>query len=683
MMTPTWRRSPFVRIGLYFISGAGCGLGCSLSYSWLPAIAGIILLLFLLEMWLQKHAAFRRRHYHGIFFAVILFLAGFIGSQRVHCQFNPHHYVHAPDASHWLLRIAEVTHQDSTRVSCRAEVISLLVDRSWRNSSGTLLVQIYRPHHFLEADQLIVVKGKQSNLNGPRIPHSFDYAAYMHRKGIHSQIKCNASHVHPIEGADPRTVRGEMSRWRNTLKERIAMYITDIEVRSILYALLLGDDSEVDRELTDAYSASGTIHILAVSGLHVAMIYLVISWITGFLFPKNKLVVWKILLQASLLWAYAGLTGFSPSVLRSAVMCSFFLIASNLDKQSNSMNTLCASAVLLIWMDPRILSEVGFFLSYLAVAGILLLQRPIENLLFFRNKSLRAAWKLSSVSIAAQISTLPLTLFLFHQFPVYFLLANLIVIPISTALLYGGVVFIVSSAWPPAAQFTGNIVQFLAQCMNFIVRWVNDLPGSRITGIGMDLPQFLLFSALLIAWGTWFISKKTKALILSILVVVTWLFYSGYQWQTRASQEETLVCEVQNHLVIARTKGLMTVVYADTTIDLTSSRSALLPYFLALGTHIEFSELPPVADNAWLHIRAHQVDPGITLFLEGINDHFIPPAALEKLTSSTWTGSPGIRRGKKNFLEKKASENGKQWHELSKSALIYRNGKWMDTGSYE
>jgi ComEC/Rec2-related protein len=146
------------------------------------------------------------------------------------------------------------------------------------------------------------------------------------------------------------------------------------EAQGILHALLLGDCRAMDQEVMQSYSRSGTIHILAVSGLHVGMIYLLISFVFGKVLLRNSWPLSKMLVQASLLWMYAGLTDFSPSVSRSAVMCTFFIIASAGKKQSNAINTLAASAVLQAAHDPLSLLSLGFQLSYLAVLGILLLQ---------------------------------------------------------------------------------------------------------------------------------------------------------------------------------------------------------------------------------------------------------------------------------------------------------------------
>ncbi|MBL0342014.1 MAG: ComEC/Rec2 family competence protein [Bacteroidetes bacterium] len=188
--------------------------------------------------------------------------------------------------------------------------------------------------------------------------------------------------------------------------------------------------------------------MLCVSGMHVGLIYAILAWSLSFMEKKRLLRNIRYILLIILIWLYALLTGYTPSVVRAAGMITFVIAGKWMNREANIYNLLCSSCLLLFALDPFLLMSAGFQLSFLAVCGIVFIHRLILPLWEPPNRILFRIWELISISIAAQITTFPLSLFLFHQFPNYFLLGNLVIIPLSTLVMYSGLIFLVTD-WIP------------------------------------------------------------------------------------------------------------------------------------------------------------------------------------------------------------------------------------------
>jgi competence protein ComEC len=280
---------------------------------------------------------------------------------------------------------------------------------------------------------------------------------------------------------------------RRILRNRIERYIPDEETRAIALALLVGVKDHLSEDLKTAYASAGAMHVLAVSGLHVGILYIILL---GILKPLEKRKGGNVLiavLAIVVIWGYTFVTGMSPSVLRAATMFSVFATSKAIDRESNIYNSLGIAAFILMAYNPNLIFEVGFQLSFLAVTGIVYLQPKIYHLLYVHNRFLEKVWMITAVSIAAQISTLPLTIYYFHQFPTYFFLSNLVVIPGAMIIMVGGIgMLVIGSIIDSIGIALGWILNGIIWCMNWLVQLVEQIPGSLITWLYFDGVQMLL-----------------------------------------------------------------------------------------------------------------------------------------------------------------------------------------------
>jgi competence protein ComEC len=280
--------------------------------------------------------------------------------------------------------------------------------------------------------------------------------------------------------------------WRHQLLEHFRQQQMDNDAYGVITAMTLGDKTMLSKELKDTYSRVGASHILALSGLHLMIIYSVITLVIGW--HRYRMATQIITVLA--IWAFALLTGLSTSVVRSAFMISIYALLSLGYRERMSVNTLAFVAVVLLIINPMAIYDLGFQLSFLAVLGILLIHPLINNLVAAdvqqQHRWLSSAWGLVTVSIAAQIATAPLVAYQFGRFSTWFLLSNFIVIPMSWLLLNVALLSIVLSWWSWAHDGLMPLLAWLTNSMNHALEWVAQLPMSSIEGIGLSTTQLYL-----------------------------------------------------------------------------------------------------------------------------------------------------------------------------------------------
>src|ERR1035437_5642393 len=316
---------------------------------------------------------------------------------------------------------------------------------------------------------------------------------------------------------------------------------------AIAEALLIGYMQDLDKDLVQAYSNTGVVHIIAISGMHLALIYVMLVWIFNKMPFIRKSKIIKVIFILSCLWLFSLLTGGAASILRSAVMFSCIVIGENFGRKTSIYNSLAASAFILLCYNPYFLWDVGFQLSYLAVLGIVIFQKPIYHLLYIKNKWVNKLWALVSVSLAAQIFTFPVCIYYFHQFPTLFLFTNIIMVPLSSLILFVEI-FLIALAWMPfVGSLIGKLTWWLVWLMNKIILWFNDLPFALWDRISASVASTLILYAFIVCAGYWLLNKSKTALRLSLLLLLGFVILTGYtKWQT-AIQQKLIVYNVPQH----------------------------------------------------------------------------------------------------------------------------------------
>ena len=297
------------------------------------------------------------------------------------------------------------------------------------------------------------------------------------------------------------------------------------EEKSILATLTLGYKKAMSRETKRRFSLAGVSHILAVSGFHVAVICGFLSFFCSFM-PRWGIGRWvRYIILVGSLWGFVFITGLAPSAVRAALMLSLYLTGRALRRVTDGYNTLAAAAFCMLAYNPYYLFDVGFQLSFSAVAAIVLVQPKLYALWKVDNRFLRYLWGLMTVSMAAQLGTAPLVIFYFSRFSTHFLLTNLWVIPMVSLVLYSAVFLLMLTPLPFVQHLFARVVEALVHVQNEVLRWIERLPGAAVDDIWLDIWGVLLVYLFLGMAYYGFLRLTVRRVcfaLLALLAVVSW-----------------------------------------------------------------------------------------------------------------------------------------------------------------
>jgi competence protein ComEC len=329
----------------------------------------------------------------------------------------------------------------------------------------------------------------------------------------------------------------------------------DKSITGVAEALLLGYTNDLDKETVQAYTNTGVVHIIALSGMHLGLLYLILVWIFNRIPFIKKSKFAKVIGILICIWFFAFLTGASASVFRSAIVFSCIIIGNGFNKKSPVYNSLAASAFILLCYDPYFLWDVGFQLSYLAVLSIVIFQQPIYHWFYIENKWLDKLWRFMALTIAAQILTLPICIYYFHQFPLLFLLTNLAAIPLSTTILMTEIVLMFVWWIPYLNIYTGKIIFSLTWLLNQCIFKINSLPFVVINDLSISLLSTCLLYFFLLFIYKWLINKNKQMLYFSFASIFFLLILLEYDTWITSRQSQLIVYNIPQHQSIDFVNG--------------------------------------------------------------------------------------------------------------------------------
>lgn len=543
----------------------------------------------------------------GVFGLIAIFLFGFIHLKQSTESVQPDHLLRFQNIVAYQAVVRSAPEPKAKSWKLEVEVLRVKTDQ-WHKASGKVLLYISRDTTqqvpWLYGDQLLI-NGSPRELSAPANPGEFDFKRFLSFKNIYHQQFVQTDKVQFLQDAEIKGFIYYSHQVRYWATQVIQSYIKGDREQAVAEALILGVTDGIDTDLQDAYAASGAMHVLAVSGLHVGIIYVILLFL---LRPLNSYSWsrWAVAgISILLLWAFAFITGLSPSVLRAVTMFSFVALARPLGWRTNIYNTLAASAFVLLIYNPYLIMSVGFQLSYLAVLGIVYLQRPIYNLWEIENRVGNWVWQITCISIAAQIATFPLGMLYFHQFPVYFLVSNLFVIPLSTFVLVGGIILLLASPIKIIAVGIGYAVQWLIVSLNWLVMEVETWPFSLIQNIPVTTMQSWLIMGILILIAFTFQFRSIKPIFAGLVVSI---LYIGTQvtFTNQTEQDQFVVYSVSKHSAFEFMSRGVSYFQADSTLlnDAERMRFHIRPNRLQQGIEYVYTDIP----------FKRELEPGIELY---------------------------------------------------------------------
>ncbi len=545
---------PLLRVLFAFVLGIVLQINFPYPTGWaiIVSAAGFLLAAFI---WFNKklNRNFRFRWIFGLLLLAAVFSFGNFYAQMRSDRQIPDHYMSVPQVNGYAGVITEQIHEKVKSFKCVCEIRYIKTEGGgWRKSSGKLLMYFKKSAaaaNLRYGDMIYFVQPPQE-INPPKNPEEFDYKEFLSFHNIFRQVYLKENSWIRISENEAFMLRSIAIDWRDRMVEIFKKAIKRKQEYSVASALILGYEDDIDAELINAFASAGALHVLSVSGMHVGIIFFAISRML--LWMNRKKILWhfKHSLLIILVWFYAMLTGFSPSVLRAASMLTFIIVGIWSKRDSGFGNSIIVSAFFLLMWNPFMITEVGFQLSYLAVFGIFYVHPYIFRLIEPPGWLMHKIWEITSVSLSAQLMTFPLGLLYFHQFPLLFWVSNLIVIPLATIIIYGGIFLLTASVFLKQLLLIAYPLYSLLFLLNQSVIFVDHIPSSFLSGISITVLETWLIYFIIGSIFLFFLRKKPSYLIAALSA---WVIFSAGQVMEEyelANQKKLIVYSVKNHSAI-------------------------------------------------------------------------------------------------------------------------------------
>jgi competence protein ComEC len=481
-----WREVPFVRLLLPLLIGISIALYADTP---LPFLNSIILFLFItiaLVAWRPLQPPQKN------FFSAAVHLCILLCAYQLTIQQNdfhhPQHFRHSLSEENTFIGQVEDVRSNGRFLNASLRITQVQqTNGQIQNTCGSILLSFDQS----ELDSVpnygdrLMLSAHISPVEAPKNPEAFDYRAYLRHKGIHHQAFIKAGEWITLERKVGNPLMTLTRQWSHNLLDILAIYLPSENEYSVGAAMLLGYRDNMNDDIKNAYANTGATHVMSVSGLHIGLVFLGVGLLLRLLPWRNQFMrFFKPFVMLSAVWLFALLTGAAPSALRAAFMFSLIIISQSLNREGSIYNAMAASAFCLLCYNPYLVMDVGFQLSYLAVAGIVYFQQKIYGLWYIENKLGDYLWKLSCVGLASQVTTFPLSIFFFHQFPVYFWLSGLIVVPAASLVIGLGSLLIVCHYWLGfLSPLVGKLLLWVLYLMNGSLFLIQQLPAVLIEGI--------------------------------------------------------------------------------------------------------------------------------------------------------------------------------------------------------
>ena len=545
---PAWKAVPFSRLLWPLMAGILLQWYRPLPFSVIGYSTLIFSIAFILIGFLPISTRYQWRVLQGIMIHLAILALGMLVTRqadpRNQSGWYGNRYI---DGDMLLVTIQEPLNEKSSTYKTEGTVDAIVREDKSIPVKGKLLLYFFKDsisENLHYGDRVLICKNIQAITNAGN-PGSFDYKQYAAFHQLYHRAYLRSDEWMKLSGKQVSHFKQFIFDAREKILAILRKHIPDDkDALGIAEALLIGYTNDLDKDLVQAYSNTGVVHVIAISGMHLALIYLLLSALFQKLPFIKRSTTAQVFLVLSCLWIFSFITGASASVLRAAVMFSFIALGKNYFRSASVFNSLAASAFVLLVYNPYFLWDVGFQLSYLAVMGILLIQQPLYRFFYFKNKWIDKIWQLASVTLAAQVLTFPVCIYYFHQFPALFLVANLLIVPLSSLILYVEIGLLAFSWIPFLGNFSGTITAWLIGLMNAFIRFMDRLPYSVWDNIPANLSSTAFLYGFTLFLCYWLLSRNKKLLFYAMFSLLGFTVIRSYAGWLYNSQRKLVVYNV-------------------------------------------------------------------------------------------------------------------------------------------
>ncbi len=640
---PIWKTAPFIRLLVPLIVGILLQWHIQMELGQIVAALIGFALAYSACFLLPLRLRYRWQWLQGILLNVLIVAVAAFATYQKDVRHGSQWFGHTyHDSDYIVVRINEPLVEKPKSFKAEAVVESICRNDTVLATTGKLLLYFAKDSNMpaLHYGDRVLLHQPLQRIKNIGNPGSFNYEQYAAFQQLFHNAFVKTSDYVVLRNKAPNAFWQWIYRTKAYVLSTLQRSITSKDELGIAEALLIGYKEDLDKDLVQAYSNTGVVHIIAISGLHLGIIYMLLLWLFNKM-PVVKKYKWVKALGILLgLWLFTLVTGASASVLRSAVMFSFMILGEQAGKKSSMYNSLAVSAALLLVYNPYLLWDVGFQLSYLAVVGIVAFQKPIYNKWYIKNKWVDKVWQLTAVSLAAQLLTFPVCIYYFHQFPLLFLVANLIAVPLSSLILLAELL-LVALAWLPAVgNYLGKVITALLWCMNAVIRWINSLPMALWDAIPATLLTTWLLYAAVLATCYWLLHKTKPLLYVALGSMAAFAMVQVYaKWEVYG-QCKMIVYNVPQRQAIDFVQGNSFHFVGDTSLQ----KEGLLQNFHLKPSRISLQLTQPTNALSALQIQGRQFTLGNKkIILIDSTLLFEPPAQKIKADVIILSGNPKLR----------------------------------------
>nr|WP_315165311.1 ComEC/Rec2 family competence protein [uncultured Flavobacterium sp.] len=567
---------PLARITIGFISGILFAYYFHLPLSLLFILLSISISIFGVLYFLFKNKS-KKIFYFGLTTYLLSFLIG-ISTQVIHIDhFQKSNYIHNTTIFEKPHSISIIIREKLKSSPFSDRYIAIINRVDEKKQTGRIILNIQKDslHHEFEIGTPLLIKGILSKNKPPNNPNQFDYSKYLENKQIYAQLYADVDEI-KIGTKIEKNIWYYSSKLRTRIIHNLEKNNFNKTELNVAIALIMGQQQDISPEIIRDYQYAGAVHILSVSGLHIGFILIFVTFILKPIPNTKRGSFIKLLIILASLFSFGIIAGLAPSVVRSVTMFSFVAIGNHLRRSVNIYHTLLVSVLLILLFEPSFLFDVGFQLSYLALFFIIWLQPLLASIWLPKTKVSKYIWDILTVSFAAQLGTLPLSIYYFHQFPGLFFVTNLIIIPVLSIIMVLGVLVMLLAVLNSIPIFLSQLLEWSIYYMNKIINAIASLEQFIIQDIPLHF--YLLLSSYLLLFTAiiWLKKPSFNRLVMALVsIIILQISCLDIQWNIQ-NEQEWIVFNIKRNTLLAERKGENITVYANDSILKTAPKNNTL-----------------------------------------------------------------------------------------------------------
>lgn len=571
---------PLTRITIGFVSGIQCSLYIKVAPVYLFALFAAALLLFIVTYLLQKNIL-----KNTISFELSTYLLSFLlgtATLIVHTDsYQKNNYTHESTVFEKPQVLSLVVLEKLKATNYNERYVALVNRIGSKHYSGKILLNIRKTNGspIFETGALLHIKEVLHKNKVPSNPDQFNYSDYLSKKQIYAQLYTDADQISSTNEFQ-KDIRYYASQFRTTIIHNLQKNNFRKKELSVVIALILGQKQDISPDIAQDYQYAGAIHILSVSGLHVGFLFLFLGYVLRPISNSKRGSFLKLIIILVFLWSFAVIAGLAPSVVRSVTMFSFVAVGHQMRRAVNTYHTLLVSILLILLFQPSFLFDVGFQLSYIALFFIIWLQPLLASIWKPNNKALNYVWGILTVSFAAQIGTMPLSIYYFHQFPGLFFITNLAIIPLLSFIMTLGILVMLLASFNYVPVFLSKPLEWSIYYLNKTVSSIASLEQFIIRDIPFNTYLLLSFYLLITATIIWFKKPSFNKLILVLLSVISIQLSYMKTFSNIQNQNEYVIFNLKKNTMITERHGTSVTLYTNDSIKNASANNGVLKSYL-------------------------------------------------------------------------------------------------------